>query len=76
MKIYLKKDKNVLFFKLEDNGMGITRDQIERPDSFGIIGMKERVHDLNGEISIRGNPDKGTQIQIKLPLKNPEKSND
>jgi PAS domain S-box-containing protein len=76
VKIYLKKDKNVLFFKLEDNGMGITRDQIERPDSFGIIGMKERVHDLNGEISIRGNPDKGTQIQIKLPLKNPEKSND
>ncbi|MEJ2537185.1 MAG: PAS domain S-box protein, partial [Calditrichia bacterium] len=74
--VFLKKDQKMLHFKIEDNGIGITREQIENPDSFGIMGMQERVHNLNGEINIRGNPDKGTQIQIKLPLKNPEKSND
>jgi PAS domain S-box-containing protein len=74
--VSLKKDQKMLHFKIEDNGIGITREQIESPDSFGIMGMQERVHNLNGEISIRGNPDDGTQIQIKLPLKNPEKPND
>jgi len=74
--VFLKKDQKMLHFKIEDNGIGITREQIDSPDSFGIMGMQERVHNLNGEISIRGNPDKGTQIQIKLPLKNPEKPND
>ena len=76
VRVYLKKNKNFINFKIEDNGTGITRDQIDDPNSFGIIGMQERIKHLNGKISIKGIPDKGTQIQIKLPLQNPEKLDD
>jgi PAS domain S-box-containing protein len=76
VRVYLKQNKNFISFKIEDNGTGITQEQIDEPHSFGIMGMQERVQHLNGEISIRGIPDKGTQIQIKLPLQNPEKSDD
>ncbi len=70
VKIYLKKGESILHCRIEDNGIGVTTEQIERPDSFGIMGMRERVINLKGLISISGTPGRGTKIQIKLPLKN------
>ena len=37
-------------------------------DTFGIIGMKERVVNLEGDISIQSMPAKGTTITIQIPL--------
>ena len=40
--------------------------------SYGILGMRERVYALNGKFSIEGEPGKGTRIEVELPL--PERS--
>ncbi|WP_408007863.1 sensor histidine kinase [Pseudalkalibacillus sp. A8] len=56
---------------VRDNGVGF--DQTERKDqSFGIIGMKERVDLLDGTIKIESNPGKGTMIFIQIPLSKQE----
>ncbi len=53
---------------IEDNGVGIREDQMSEPQSFGIIGMRERVHSWGGEITIRGRHGKGTKVTVKVPV--------
>jgi signal transduction histidine kinase len=36
--------------------------------SFGLIGMRERVNQLHGELAMENTGLKGTRITIRLPL--------
>lgn len=49
--------------KVEDNGLGA--DQME--GGFGLIGMKERVHLLNGEVQYTSARGQGFKVEIRLP---------
>ncbi len=66
--ISLEKDDNRITLCVEDNGKGITKKQINDPRAFGLIGIRERVHFLSGEVDIRGIPNKGTSLVITIPL--------
>ena len=64
----LEKDDGIALH-MEDNGKGITKKQMNNPQSFGLIGMQERVHFLNGEIKIKGTRNRGTSLTIHIPLR-------
>lgn len=66
VKLENKTDHIVLLVK--DNGRGITELQISSPASIGLMGMRERVNFLGGEISIKGAKDKGTTVSVVLPI--------
>lgn len=53
--------------KVTDNGRGITEHQMSDPHSFGLMGMRERVHPYGGEVKIVGEPGKGTTVTALLP---------
>lgn len=53
--------------KVTDNGRGITEHQMSDPHSFGLMGMRERVHPYGGEVKIVGHPGKGTTVTALLP---------
>lgn len=52
---------------IKDDGKGFDM-ETKKEDSFGIIGMKERVEILDGEMDIRSGIGKGTTVVIKIPL--------
>jgi signal transduction histidine kinase len=56
---------------VRDNGQGITESQIANAKSLGIIGMRERVHSLGGDLKITGVPNKGTTVAVRIPLGQP-----
>jgi PAS domain S-box-containing protein len=59
---------NYLYLKICDDGIGINLEQIYSKQSFGIMGMKERVNLLNGSFDIYSNVTKnGTTVEIFLP---------
>jgi two-component system sensor histidine kinase UhpB len=64
----------VLKLNVEDNGVGFNVEEaLEKRDSFGLSGMRERVALLGGKFAIRSYPDgnkreRGTKIQIELPV--------
>ena len=66
----VKRDSRILA-SIQDNGKGFDLDKVLHPGSpergFGIIGMKERVSLLGGEIDIQSRPNFGTLIQIEIP---------
>lgn len=57
-----------LTLEVRDNGKGIKGNEMEKPESFGIIGMKERALLLGGTITIESGIENGTKIQIEIPL--------
>jgi len=55
---------------VEDDGEGFEPNADRRgTESFGIMGMQERVALLGGEFTIKSKPGKGTKVHIKIPLK-------
>jgi signal transduction histidine kinase len=59
-----------LFMEIADNGVGIDKDREKNGKTLGIVGMKERAALLGGKLSIEGEPGKGTNTKLILPLKN------
>ena len=55
-----------LIFSIIDNGIGIKPEDITGTHSFGIIGMKERIKFLHGDISFSGK-ETGTTITVTIP---------
>jgi two-component system sensor histidine kinase UhpB len=56
--------------QIEDNGKGFDTSLLKNSKSFGILGMKERVHSLHGEFTIQSKPGAGTKITVSLPIRN------
>lgn len=52
---------------IKDNGKGFDKNEIKAA-SFGLIGMKERVELVGGQLSIDSKPGAGTIIIIQIPL--------
>ena len=64
-----KTGNEKLLLEVSDNGIGITNENIDASDSFGILGMKERATILSGEVKIWGKTGEGTTVQVVIPLK-------
>ncbi|MGQ1784676.1 PAS domain-containing sensor histidine kinase [Saccharicrinis sp. GN24d3] len=64
----IKKSKKYLTLTISDNGAGFDLNVREQKQSFGLLGMEERVLLLNGELKIKSEAGQGTNIWIKIPL--------
>lgn len=72
----LKQDARELVLTVQDNGKGITAEQVSDSKSFGLIGMRERVHPWGGSVTIRGERGKGTTVTVRLPAESPVRQTD
>ena len=66
--VHVELQCNTVVMQIQDNGKGITEAQLTSPTSFGIIGIRERVRFLGGEVKMRGVPGIGTTVQVTIPL--------
>lgn len=68
----LRKLKDVVEFRVRDNGRGFNLEKYKESNKkmkrLGLIGMKERAEFVNGKLSVRSSPGKGTEISITIPL--------
>jgi signal transduction histidine kinase len=54
--------------RIRDNGKGIYADKINSLTSMGLTGIKERVESVSGTVRIKGEKNKGTLIDVNIPL--------
>jgi PAS domain S-box-containing protein len=57
-----------LLITIRDDGRGIRAEDMEKAESLGLIGMRERVWAMDGEITISSDEPPGTRIDIVLPV--------
>jgi len=69
-KIYahFKCNDHTLTMEIKDNGIGITREQINSHKSLGIVGLRERVNPWGGKVIISGVRNIGTTVKVTLPI--------
>ena len=70
--VSLKATAEKVLLTVRDNGRGITQEQLAKPNSFGLLGMRERTHYWGGDVRISGKPGKGTLVKVDIPLRNPK----
>ncbi len=64
----LKENINVIEMRVFDNGKGISKNRLSAPQSFGIIGIRERAHSLGGSLVISGAGGEGTTVTVTIPM--------
>ena len=56
-----------VLLRITDNGTGIRSQDLEKPDSVGILGMDERVNALHGRLHVEPVGEGGTLVEALLP---------
>jgi len=64
----LYRSNHDLLVTIRDDGRGIVDTDMEKAESLGLVGMRERVWALKGDISIGTDNGNGTRIDIVLPI--------
>lgn len=65
--VKLKTYRNKYLLVIEDNGVGISDDDIVAPQSLGLLGIKERALSVGGDVRIATQLNKGTKITVSVP---------
>jgi signal transduction histidine kinase len=64
--VHLRCNAGAVSITVHDNGQGF--DLQSSGGGLGLVGMKERVRQLNGEILIQSEPGEGTELIAEIPL--------
>lgn len=70
VQVELVSDQRTLSMTVRDNGVGLHLDGRGKLDSFGLVGIEERVKLLGGMFSIHSSPGAGMTIRVTIPLDN------
>jgi two-component system, NarL family, sensor histidine kinase UhpB len=66
--VSLVRDDAGITLAIEDDGVGFAPSSQRKPNSFGLLGLRERAQLLGGEISIDSAPGKGTRVRLRIPV--------
>jgi PAS domain S-box-containing protein len=68
VEIRLRTTEGELTLEVEDNGRGITPQQIADPRSLGLFSMRERAAALGGTVDFRSGAGRGTTVSVRVPV--------
>ncbi|MDR8398532.1 PAS domain-containing sensor histidine kinase [Paraburkholderia sp. USG1] len=64
----ISSDATTCAIHVEDNGRGTVLEDAGKRGSFGLLGMRERVRQLRGTLTIDSAPGSGFRITVRIPL--------
>jgi signal transduction histidine kinase len=65
--VHLVHQDGILELRVNDNGRGITLEEINNPKSFGLIGIRERAEYWHGFVDFEGKAGLGTTVTVRFP---------
>jgi two-component system sensor histidine kinase UhpB len=74
VKASFRRTSNSIILEIADNGIGITEKDISKANSFGLQGMRERVYPWGGKVTVSGVENKGTIVEVIIPVTTGEPS--
>jgi signal transduction histidine kinase len=64
----LRTENRKLVLEVQDDGRGITEAQVRDARSFGLVGIRERLHPFGGTVQFAGRPGRGTCVTVVIPI--------
>ncbi len=68
VEVALQSANDEMILKIADNGCGLPEGHTIAQTSYGMLGMRERVEQMNGKINFYSPPDGGFSVTVILPL--------
>ena len=65
IKVRQRTEGDVLVAEVTDDGRGF--DPMVAQGGVGLVGMRERVEELGGEIEVKSRPGEGTEVTVRVP---------
>ncbi|KQQ86858.1 CHASE domain-containing protein [Massilia sp. Leaf139] len=70
VRVELAVDAESISMTVSDNGIGLSKAGGQKPGSFGLVGIEERVRILGGKCIITSGPNAGTTVHVSIPAAN------
>jgi signal transduction histidine kinase len=70
VRVELAVDPESISMTVSDNGIGLPKAGGQKPGSFGLVGIEERVRILGGKCIISSGPYAGTTVHVSIPAAN------
>lgn len=67
VQIDLSQTDSAYIMRIRDNGVGIAEQDLHKPTSHGIRGMRERAEQLGGSLTVAGEAGNGTTVTVTVP---------
>jgi signal transduction histidine kinase len=67
VRVELAVDPESITMTVSDNGIGLSKAGGQKPGSFGLVGIEERVRILGGKCIITSGPNAGTTVHVSIP---------
>lgn len=67
--VHLSAHGGDMTLEIADNGRGISSEDMNKPRSFGLRGIRERMSGLGGSLELTRNTPQGTRVILRAPYK-------
>jgi signal transduction histidine kinase len=68
VEVHIERTPTTVTLRVVDNGRGFSPGGPRKPNSLGLMGLRERAQLLNGSISIASQLGQGTRIAVQIPV--------
>ncbi|MDB5953681.1 PAS domain S-box protein [Ramlibacter sp.] len=68
VRVQLARTAEGVVMSVEDDGIGFRPADPRKPQSLGLVGLRERARLLRGSVAIASEPGKGTRVEARIPL--------
>jgi len=65
--VHLYHTADGIQLEIEDSGAGFAMEDVMKNAGLGLVSMRERLHLVNGTLSIESKPNEGTRIMARVP---------
>jgi PAS domain S-box-containing protein len=66
--VRIDREDSTLAVRVRDDGVGFATEASRKPNSFGLLGLRERAALLGGEAKVTSAPGRGTQVEVRFPV--------
>jgi signal transduction histidine kinase len=69
-RVFLQRLTNTVLVTIEDDGIGFRPEEVSVPGAsrgIGLVGIRERVTQLRGELRLESGPGRGTRLTVEIP---------
>ncbi|WP_332813978.1 sensor histidine kinase [Ramlibacter sp.] len=69
VQVRVAREGGEMVLSVQDDGVGFQVSDPRKPQSLGLVGLRERAHLLQGKLDVASTPGQGTRVEARIPVR-------